>query len=114
MITIRPIKSMTDFENLRAAAESDGHLVLAPTHVVTKDNILIGGLELIPSAFVWMDTRLAKIRDSLELMRFTEAHLASGGNRLMVLPCKEDSPYFKYVPQIGFSPLPHKLFIKGL
>lgn len=114
MIDIRPLKTMEDFENLKACAEADGHGVIAPTHLVTKDNMLVGGLEIMPAVFVWMNTKLTKVRDSLELMRFYEAHLACQGNRTIVLPCSETSPYFPVLPGVKYQPLPHKLFIKGL
>jgi len=113
MIDIRPIRNVETLKQAIESAKSDDHALLAPTHVVLKENVLIGALDIVPCAFVWMHTKFAKNRDSLHMLNTLESMMANQSQGLVV-PCMETSPYYPIMPSVGFIPLPHKLFMKGL
>jgi len=113
VIDIRPIRNGEVLTQANEAAKGDGHALLAPTHVVLKDGTLIGALDIMPCAFVWMHTQFTKVRDSQQMLGTLQSMLANQA-QVMVMPCMETSPYYPLMAHGGFHPLPHKLFIKGL
>lgn len=92
-------------------ARMDGHEVIEPTHLVTKDGEPLGVLSVgrIPLVLVWMDTKRAQVRDSLAMINFVENVVAPGNNcptcghlagmraRSFCIPCTKSSPYIQYL-----------------
>lgn len=113
---IRPCRQ-GDLAALDAAAKADNHIVVAPTHLVLKDNQIAGYVSLgaIPMVLVWMDTKQAKVRDSICLLNFIENMAVNGGAKHLSLPCVTSSPFRPFMERVGFvSCGQHDLLIKPL
>lgn len=115
MITITPLRSQQAVDAVQAAAQKDNHHLIAPTHAVLKDGKVVGSISLIPTVLVWMDTKEAKVRDSMELNQFVQNHLAANGATAICMPCVKTSPYYSLMEKVGYLNLgEYNLFVKGL
>lgn len=113
-MTIRPIRTKEELDQVHQVALEDGHHLAWPSHMVLKDNFVVGSMSMIPMVMVWMDTKRTKVRDSVELKNFYEGVVANS-SRVVALPCLETSPYFQYLPKDGYIDLGKiNLFVKGL
>lgn len=104
MTKIRPCRP-GDLDALMKQAAEDGHAVVAPNFIVEQEGQTLGylGLNTIPSAIVWMDTRLARVRHSYAVMNFYENMLRCGGADRMFLPCPTTSPFHPLLPKAGYK-----------
>lgn len=86
-------------------AKSDNHAVVAPNFLVQRDGKTIGylGVNTLPVVTVWMDTRLATVRDSYVAMNTYENLLACNGHQHMILPCPTTSPFHPLLPKAGYK-----------
>ena len=115
MITIRPIKSIQEFRQIEIQANSDAHIVAEGSNVVLKDGNCIGTVLYMPTVWVWMDTRVAQARDSFQMLKMVESHLAMSGAQMFNMPCRDTSPFFPFMSKLGFIDCSnHKNFLKGL
>ncbi len=114
-MTVKTIKSLDELTGLIEFAKADNHSLVFPTHAIMRDNIAIGTLSAIPTFLVWMHTKEAKARDSLELKHFLENFVSANGGRVMCVPCMQDSPYHKVLEHQDYVNLgKYSLFVKGL
>ena len=93
---IRPIESEEERLQVYEEAEKDGdrHPLMA-THVVKKDNDIVGAFCLFsPTVYWWMHTKKVRGRDSYSVFQAMDALLANEGVHKFVLPCEHESPYF--------------------
>ena len=115
MIKIIPLRTTQAVDAVQAVAQADGHVLVAPTHAVMKDDKVIGSLSMIPTVLLWTDSKETKVRDSLELNSFLQNHVAANGGTALCLPCTEQSPYFEVAKKLGYVDIgSFKLLIKGL
>jgi hypothetical protein len=115
MIKITPIRTTGGVDAVQAAAQADGHVLIAPSHAILKDGKILGSLSMIPTAMIWMHTKDAKARDTLELQSFIENHFSANGGTAMCLPCTKESPYFSVLSKLGYVDIGQfNLFVKGL
>lgn len=108
MILIRPIRNAELFEKAKAAANDDGHGVLQPTHVILKDEEVVGAFSIsLPSVSFWMDSKCGP-RDSLAAFQGLDTLLAAAGTPLSLFPCERGSPYHSLLlrPELGFERIP--------
>ena len=116
LITIRPYTE-ADGEQLLANAKEDGHGVYFPTHVLIKENRIVGYLSInaLPLILSWQDSKRMVATDSLRELGFIEGALA--GWKTFVIPCDPDSPYYKsgFLEKAGYNLYgkPVHLFLKG-
>ncbi len=104
-----------EIEVLQKLAQADEHVVLGATHTVRKGQQMIGYVGLIPSVMLWLDTQRAKARDSLVVMNFIENQLRDGGSEVISIPCADNSPYHRFLPQIDYTNVGKMdLFLKNL
>lgn len=114
-MTIRPIATLEEMEQVFAQAKEDGHSLVAPSLAVTEKGEVRGAISFIPMALVWMHTQRNKIRDSLAVKTFLENHVASNGARYLCLPCVQSSPYFPFMEQWEYVNVgSYNLFVKGV
>ncbi len=94
-----------DVAQLEYLAKLDDHVVVGPTHVVKKDGELLGYISLgsIPMVLLWMDTKRAKVRDSLCVQNFIENMARNGGARQLCIPCATKSPCRPYMDKLGYT-----------
>jgi len=96
-LQIRPIESEEERLQVYKAAENDGNRhPLMPTHLVKKNNDIVGAFCLFsPTIYWWMHTTKVKGRDSLSIFQTMSALLANEGVSKFILPCEPESPYFQ-------------------
>ncbi len=115
-LKIRPFRH-EDWEPLVAAAGKDNHLVLAPSHVVMKDNAYVGFLSLgnVPTVLAWLDTKQIQARESATIVAVFENILSAQGVGLVLLPLPTTSPFLPLVEKDGYVALGDgKVFMKNL
>jgi len=112
-MTIRPIRTPEELDAVHACAKEDGHLLAWPSHVVMKDQYIVGSLSVMPMVLVWTK-KDTKVRESLFVKDAIEAMLANQA-RVYCMPCLPTSPYFPLLPKDNFIDLGQfNLFTKGL
>lgn len=102
---LRPVQDW-DLAPLKAAAGDDGHVVIAPTHVIWKEGELAGYVSLgrMPLLLSWLHTHKIKARDTQYVLNLCEnlASAAAPGGVLCV-PCVEQSPLRPYMEKFGYG-----------
>jgi hypothetical protein len=65
---------------VHGAAELDGHGLLAPTHVVLKENVIAGAFSIGGAMLVtmWLDSQRLQARQSFSLINTVENIAAEG------------------------------------
>lgn len=112
-VRLLPLKQ-GDVELLEKLAREDNHSVIAPSFTVVKEQSVVGYIGIVPSVVVWMGTHKTNVRDSLSLMNSFENYLAMQGQQVIGVPCVEESPYLKYLPEAGYLQTHSRLFMKNL
>lgn len=89
---------------LNESAKADGHVALAPTHVIWKEGQIVGCVSVasIPLIIPWMHTKLVGPRDSVNVLNATENLLYAAGHQVWAMPCMANSPYFKFMESFGY------------
>jgi hypothetical protein len=108
MNTLLPIRAAEEIEEIKRAARADGHLVLAPSHVVRNDGgDVVGyfGIGNIPLLHCWMDSQRIKARDTVSLAQTTENMLWATGARVIGCPVHPSSPMFRHMGRLGWMDL---------
>ncbi len=115
MTRIRQAK-VDDLPVLQKLAAADDHAVIAPTHIIERNQQMLGYLSVgvIPTVIVWLDTGRANVRDSLAAMDFWENAVADRGAANVIIPCSDKSPFRSYVENVGYINLRCGMFLKQL
>lgn len=116
---LEPIKSKEQLDTLIKLAAEDRHTVVNPTDLVVKNGEIVGYLSIANTPIVigYFSTKAMRARDSFNLVQVTEQLIRRMGNRNVVWPIGESSPFHKYFPEMGYKTLslePITLFIKEL
>ena len=100
---IRPIRTSEELELVHKVAQADGHHLFWPTHVMEKDDYVVGSLSVMPTVQIWLDTKRTQVRDTLFLKDHLEATMANS-TRVFCIPCTDDSPLLKVLnkPELGY------------
>ena len=96
-LNIRPIISEEERLQIYEEADKDGgrHPIM-PSHVVRKDDNIVGAFCLTsPTVYWWMHTDKIIGRESLALFKACDTLMTQQGYDTYVLPCEPESPYFK-------------------
>jgi len=102
---VRPILPR-DIEPLQKAALADAHILIYPTHLVTRDDKIVGYFSIKPPyATVWCSTKDITARDSVHLMGVLDALAAQMGCVDYIMFCANDSNYAPVLHKLGFSNL---------
>jgi hypothetical protein len=82
-------------------AQEDGHATLGVSHVIERNEALIGHLSVnaVPLNLVWMHTKRALVRDSFAMLNFVENCYVPG--TVICVPCKKESPFFPLMEKNG-------------
>lgn len=105
-----------DLDILVKMAKADDHVVLYPTHVVERDNQMLGYISIanVPTVLLWLDTTRAVIRDSHAVMNFYENSISDRGGQAVIVPCNDKSPFRPFIEQVGYHNLKVGMFLKQL
>ena len=103
----RPIRSAAALHDLVEAAKQDDHVVIAPTHIGTKHDQVVGYMSLggAPMLHVWLASDRVHAGEAVRLLETAEAMLADKHTGLVVVPCAAESPFTPYMERLGY----HKL-----
>jgi hypothetical protein len=98
--------SLADLEPLQAAAASDNHIVIFPSHVAEQAGEIVGyaSICMVPLLFCWVHSEKVKARDSFRLLREVEAE-AARISPAVVLPCAQTSPFHPLMHRLGYKRL---------
>jgi len=100
---VRPILPR-DIEPLQTAAAADGHQLVYPTHILTRDNAVIGYFSIKPPYVnVWLHTKAIRARDTVFLLGILDALVAQSGSADYIMLCAPDSPFVPYLSKLGFT-----------
>ena len=116
MVELVDIKQ-SDVETLLDNAEKDDHIVFCPTHVIKKDDNLIGYASIggIITVHWWLDTEKGTAMDTLRIMKTWEDNLREQGITHYQMLCSDSSPYLSKMKKLGYSFVgKSNLFIKEL
>lgn len=116
-VQTRPLRSMDQLAELVSVAAEDAHTVIAPSHLVTRGQEIVGyaSVGAIPMLHVWLKRGAVRPRESLMLLNLGEGLLAGKGHGNVIVPCWDGSPFAPYMERLGFSKLgATTLYTKGL
>lgn len=101
------MKNEEDLERVRAAASSDGHVAVAPTHLVERDGLIVGycSIGAIPVVNAWLHSKIVHPRESMYLLNTAETVAHAMGARRILLPCSPQSPFHPHMARLGYRVL---------
>jgi hypothetical protein len=107
MTYIKPIAAFTEagFAEVKQAAFDDGHASYGVTHVIEKNNEIIGHLSVggIPTVLVWMHTKKANAFDTHRAMQFFQDELRLRHAKGLIVPCPVGTPLYAYMEKAGYE-----------
>ena len=95
-------------------AKDDGHNLLVPTHIVEREGSgTLGAVSLgsVPFVTLWMDSGKAKPRDSVETVNLSLHLMEQKQVRILTVGCEQTSPFYPYMPKLGFQEIPMTLHL---
>lgn len=107
MIEITPLKDELQLRALYHNAQEDGHLPLYPSHLVTKQDEIVGYLSLarMPIFLAWLHTQKINAHESYRVLKNGEKLLRDAGHSSVILPCAKSSPFFEFLPRLNYQPV---------
>lgn len=117
LVRIRLIRSQAEQDKLAKAAHEDGHVVIAPTHILEKEDEIVGYLSMgvVPTVLTWMSTSRVNARDSVAVLNLIENLVAAQGQPLVCIPCWDQSPFHPFMEKFGYNKIfTTDIFIKSL
>lgn len=107
MIKMRPLSSNEELKALIELAKKDDHVVLGATHILTKNDEIVGYMSIggITHVHNWFDTENVTASDSIIAISQAEAIMASQGVKNYIVACDEQSPFFSKMDRLGFKAL---------
>jgi hypothetical protein len=103
-----------DVEHLSKCAKDDGHGVISATHLVTKGEQTIGYIGSLPLVTCWLDTQRTNMRDALLVQNFWENIHREGGHPAIAVGCEPVSPFFPFLPKVGYLDINARALFKNL
>lgn len=90
---------------LQRAARADGHTAMTASHLILRDDRIIGYGSIGNVAVInaWMDSKTAKAADSVRMLREAEERCRAMGFEYACLPVSEHSPFLPLVERLGYS-----------
>ena len=110
---------VADMEKLAHVAGADKHVLVRPTHIIEreKDDELLGYVSVgaVPMVVMYMRPNTAKARESFQVEQECERLVAASGAPFLCMPCAMTSPFYKYLPRLGFTSFGlHDMFMKAI
>jgi hypothetical protein len=106
---LKAIRTREELESVHGAAELDGHGLLAPTHVVLKDNVIAGAFSIGGAMLVtmWLDSERLQARQSFSLINTVE-NITAETMRLRGQPAgavlvEKSSPFYAVMGGMGYQ-----------
>ena len=104
LLTVIPCPSVR-VPALQAAAAADEHKAYLPTHLVTRQEEIIGYISLEQASFmmIWLDSKRVHARESVLVLNTIENTLRLVGRKHLVTTCSTQSPFRPVMPELGFT-----------
>jgi hypothetical protein len=99
------------------AAKADNHDVMFATHLIIKNDEIVGYMSICATPFVstWFDSKKLKVFDTMRAIDQAEAIMRHLGVKHYVTPCAETSPLRGLMEKMGHEKTGETtLFKKGL
>jgi len=105
---LQPIRQ-EDLQPLYKAAAEDNHVVVAPTHVVSRDGEIIGyySINAIPHVEWWLHTEKVKALTSIRLLNQVSTAMSKCGFPWIQTVIPDTSPFLPVAERIGYYPIGH-------
>lgn len=116
MVSVVKMTTLDEYNTLVKVAAQDNHNhVWFPTHLIYKDNTIIGYLSISQTVICWIDSKRGTARDTIETIGIVDAILNDRGIKQWMIPCQHNSPYFNHMEKLGFKPMGvNTLFIRSI
>lgn len=114
---IRILRSAEEQQRLEKEADADGHIIVAPTHLVEKEGEIVGSISMgvVPMVLTWLSSTKVTARDSLAVLNVIENLATAQGQRALCIPCWEQSPFYPFMQKFGYNKLfTTDIFVKGV
>jgi|TARA_Y100000004_G_scaffold83885_1_gene94147 hypothetical protein len=108
-VRVIPIESEEFYAKVMEACHNDDDDLFDATHAVMKGQEIVGAFALMVPMVNWWMRKDSSSRESFTVSRCMETLLANEGIDSFVMPCNEESPYYKNMERIGYQPLPSNM-----
>ena len=104
--SVEKIKTIEELKLVIEEGKKDNHSLLNPTHVVKKNNEIIGAWSLagVPLVTAWNKTDSVNKRDSLQIQNIVNALMSEKNQDVYLIACDKDSNYTKFMERVGYKP----------
>jgi hypothetical protein len=103
---VRLIQNEVEGAAVAAAAEADGTVCLAPSHLIERDGKIVGyvGMDSVPLFRVWLGKDVRR-RESFSILNVIENLYRARGVRLVATLLMPGSPFGPMMPRMGYKAL---------
>lgn len=103
-LRVRPYDPSRDERALEQAARLDSHAPLNPTHVIEREDEIVGyfGISSLPLYRLWFHSEKMKAADSLRLLFMIENHYRMAGVPLVGTIINQQSPFYNVAARGGY------------
>jgi len=104
-VKIRKIKTEEEFNMAVEAAKADNDNMHFPTHILWRDDEIIGAWSLasIPLVLVWSDSKKLKKEDSIMYSEMIDSMMDDRGEKHHFVCCNSNSPYYEHMEKFGYK-----------
>lgn len=103
-LTIRPA-ALHDIPLIHEAAARDKHGVAAPTHVVIKNDEIVGYLSMcvVPTVLLWLDSKKCAASNTVAVQHYIDEYMQQHKQLGYLVPIPDDSPARPFMSRLGFK-----------
>jgi hypothetical protein len=86
-------------------AEADAHDCSDANYAIARNGEIIGSLNLptVTAVGIWLDSKEAKIQDSVAVAHIIRGMMSAMGYRKYAIPCAKESPLYPYLEKAGYQ-----------
>ena len=105
--TIRKIHNLELRDAVAQAARDDNDNMQMPSHVVLKNNEIVGGWQIaqMPLVLAWHHTQKVSAKDSMIINSTVESMMSDNGLNNYWMACNSHSPFMGHMEKFGFNPI---------
>jgi hypothetical protein len=102
---VRKIKDKEELAKVLQAAKEDNDGCSLPTHVVEKNDEIVGcaSIALVPVLMMWHHTKKIGPKESMQLKNTYESILEEKGVNQYIILCNKNSPYNQHMEKFGYE-----------
>jgi hypothetical protein len=102
---VRRIRNVQELSDVLALAREDNDGCSLPTHVIEKNNELVGcaSIALVPVLMVWHHTKKIGPKESMQLKNTYDSIMEEKGINSYIILCNKNSPYNQHMKRLGYE-----------